>query len=370
MKKIGLLNENQRSKIVVLIPHHIAQLKNKVQVFVESGSGINAGFTDKDYEECGAVVLSSRDEVVEASEIILCFNHLPEIKTLEQKKTLFTFINVLYDFSPLAPFTGKNTDIYCLDLIPRTTLAQSMDVISSVAAISGYQAALTASEMLPSCVPMISSAGGTLRPAKFLILGSGVAGLQAIATAKRLGAVVKAFDVRRASKTEVESLGATFIDVEGAIENENAGGYAVEQSQNFLDKIETILHNEAVQADAIITTAKIPGKQAPLLLKEYSIKKMKPGSIIVDIAADTGGNCELTIKDEVYVKHNVTIYGKSSLISRSAKSSSILISGNYFAFINHFLDVETKEDAILESTKVIQDGTLVNQKLIEVIHQF
>lgn len=372
MKKIGLLKENQHNKIVVLIPKHIALLKYHALFFVESGAGLVAGFRDKEYEDAGAVIVQSRKEILEISDIILCFDELPELRQTDDKKTVIAFLNVLYDFSPLASFTGKKIDLYSLDLMPRTTLAQSMDILSSVASISGYQAVLTAAEMLPSCLPMITSAGGTLRPAKFLILGSGVAGLQAIATAKRMGAVVKAFDVRRASRIEVESLGAEFIEIEGAVENKNSGGYAVEQTQDYLDKIESVIHEEAIQADAIITTAKIPGKHAPLLLKEYSVKQMKPGSVIVDLAAETGGNCEITRKDEIHVQHEVTIIGISAIISRCSKSASILISGNYFAFISHLLANPNLagKDEILNQTKVIEDGLLINQKLVQLINQY
>jgi NAD(P) transhydrogenase subunit alpha len=372
MKKIGLINENQHNKIVVLIPKHVALLKYHALFFIESGSGLAAGFRDEEYEDAGAVILQSCNEVLEVSDIILCFDQLPEMAQTHDKKIVIAFLNVLYDFSPLASLTEKNIDLYSLDLMPRTTLAQSMDILSSVASISGYQAVLTAAELLPSCLPMITSAGGTLRPAKFLILGSGVAGLQAIATAKRMGAVVKAFDVRRASKTEVESLGAEFIEIDGALENKNSGGYAVEQTQDYLDKIESVIHEEAIQADAIITTAKIPGKRAPLLLKAYSVKQMKPGSVIVDLAAETGGNCELTKKDQIHVKHDVTIVGISSIISRCSKSASILISGNYFAFISHFLANPNLggKDEILNQTKVIEDGLLINQKLVQLINQY
>lgn len=372
MKKIGLINENQHNKIVVLIPKHVALLKDRALFFVESGSGLAAGFRDEEYEDFGAVIVQSRQEVIHASDIILCFDHLPEMTEISSKKTVLAFLNLLYNFSPLASFTGKKVDVYSLDLMPRTTLAQSMDILSSVASISGYQAALTAAEMLPSCLPMITSAGGTLRPSKFLILGSGVAGLQAIATAKRLGAVVRAFDVRKASKTEVESLGAEFIEIEGATENKNSGGYAVEQTQDYLDKIEAVIHDEAIQADAIITTAKIPGKHAPLLLKEHSVRQMKSGSVIVDLAAETGGNCELTKKDKIYVQHEVTIVGIISMISRCSKSASILISGNYYAFISHLLANPNTDgkDEILNQTKVIEDGVLINPKLVQLINQY
>ena len=224
MKKTGLLKGNPDSKIVVLVPQHVAKLKSQAEIFIESGAGKAAGFEDHEYEAAGARIVNSAYEVTELCDLILCYSELPKKLKSSQHKTVVSFLNVLYDFSPLTTLAGGEVDLYCLELMPRSTIAQSMDILSSVAAISGYQAMITAAGISLVSVPMMTSTGGTLRPAKVLIIGSGVAGLQAIATAKRLGAVVRAFDVRKASKTEVESLGAEFIDIDGAAENKQAGG--------------------------------------------------------------------------------------------------------------------------------------------------
>jgi NAD(P) transhydrogenase subunit alpha len=239
-----------------------------------------------------------------------------------------------------------------------------MDILSSVASILGYKAVLIASTISPITIPMISGAGGTLRPANVLILGAGVAGLQAIATAKRLGAIVRAFDVRKASKTDVESLGAKFIDIEGAVDSSKAGGYAVEQNKAYLEKVDEILFNEVINADIIIATAKIPGKRAPLLISEAAIKAMKPDSVIIDLAADTGGNSALTQKDKTIVTDNrISIVGDTRMLGKIAKSASFLLANNFSSFLKHYL-ANNDDDEILKATKVLTDGQVTNPRLI------
>lgn len=371
MKRIGLL-KNQHNNIVVLIPKHIAQISLHAKVYVESDAGAAIGYSDNDYVLAGAQIVANKQLLLAKCDVILTYNELPRKIDFSEKKTCITFLNLLFDFSPLEVLLGKNADVYSLDLMPRTSIAQSMDVLSSVAAISGYQAVLTAAHLLPTSVPMISSAGGTLRPARFLIIGSGVAGLQAIATAKRLGGIVKAFDVRKASQTEVESLGAEFIDIDGAIENKNSGGYAVEQTNDYLDRIERIIRSEASLSDVIITTAKIPGMRAPILISEETVNSMKPNSVIIDLAAETGGNCTLT-KPNITVLHNqVKIIGNTLIISDCAESASTLISGNYAAFIQHFIkhDSQNTQDEILLHTKAITAGEITNEKLNQLIDQY
>ena len=239
-----------------------------------------------------------------------------------------------------------------------------MDILSSVASILGYKAVLIASTISPITIPMISGAGGTLRPANVLILGAGVAGLQAIATAKRLGAIVRAFDVRKASKTDVESLGAEFIDIEGAMDSSSAGGYAVEQDKAYLDKVDEILFNEAVNADIIITTAKIPGKRAPILISKKAVDAMRPDAVIIDLAADTGGNCALTQKGKTIVTDKrITIVGDTRMLGKIAKSASFLLANNFASFLTHYL-ANDDNDEILNATKVITDGKVTNPRLV------
>ena len=326
MKKIGLLRENQHSNIAVLIPQNIRQLKTEAAFFIETNAGLASGYSDEDYAKAGATIVNSKQELIAIADVILSYSAAIGDEDVDTNKTFVGAYDVLNDYGTIVPFQKKGLSVYSLSLLPRTTIAQSMDILSSVASILGYKAVLIASTISPITIPMISGAGGTLRPANVLVLGAGVAGLQAIATAKRLGAIVRAFDVRKASKTDVESLGAEFIDIEGATDNSNAGGYAVEQDDAYLKKVDEILFNEAVKADIIITTAKIPGKKAPLLISEAAIKAMKPDSVIIDLAADTGGNSALTQKDKTIVTENrITIVGDTRMLGKIAKSASFLL---------------------------------------------
>ena len=366
MKKIGLLREDQHSNIAVLIPQNILQLKNHADFFIETNAGIASGYSDEDYIEAGATIVQSKRELIAIADLILVYTAVIENEEINSNKTFVGAYDVLNDYSTIIPFQKNGVDVYSLNLLPRTTIAQSMDILSSVASILGYKAVLIASTISPITIPMISGAGGTLPPANVLILGAGVAGLQAIATAKRLGAVVRAFDVRKASKTDVESLGAEFISVEGAVDNSSAGGYAVEQDKSYLEKVDEVLFNEIVRADIIITTAKIPGKRAPILITERAIKAMKSDAVIVDLAADTGGNCALTKKGETVVVNNrVTIVGDTRILGKVAKSASFLLANNFASFLKHYLaNNANNDDEILNATKVITDGKITNHRLI------
>lgn len=365
MVHIGVLKERSARKFTVLSPSGVERLKGKATVLVERGAGIRAGYTDQAYTEAGAQVVASAEQVVEEATIILSYDHPRMDGAPVAGKTYVGVFNFLWDPARANDYSDRGISVHSLDLIPRSTLAQSMDVLSSVASIAGYQAALLAAERLPSVVPMITSAGGTLRPAVFLIMGAGVSGLQAIATARRLGGVVKAYDVRTAAKQEVRSLGASFIEVEGAVDDKAAGGYATEQQEEFLERVRQRMIEEAALADVIITTAKIPGKKAPLLVTREMVENMKPGSVVVDLAATTGGNCELTRMDEVVEHGGVTIHGPSSIESDCAQSTSFVLSNNYTSFLNHLLKHEgdPKEDPILGATLVVEDGVLVNERI-------
>jgi NAD(P) transhydrogenase subunit alpha len=366
MQYLGVLREDNGSKIVAITPEGVGKLRKSFNILVENGAGEKAGFSDDMYVAAGAEIYHSRSGLVKNSDILVSFeSKLKAIKS-DKKKVFIGFFNVLNDSSIMLPFTNSYLDVYSLDLIPRTTLAQPMDVISSVASITGYQAVLLAAEISPIVVPMVTGAGGTLRPAKILILGAGVAGLQAIATAKRLGALVKAFDVRSSTKNEVESLGATFIKIEGAAENKEAGGYAIEQSEDYLKLIDQKIAEEAIDADIIITTAKIPGKKSPTLLSKTTVDKMKRGAVIIDLAAENGGNCELTTKNEITEYKGVQIVGFISLLNRCANSISSLISNNFSSFLNYYINhlEDEGENEILRATKVVADGKIINPKII------
>lgn len=247
---------------------------------------------------------------------------------------------------------------FSMDMIPRTTLAQSMDVLSSMASIAGYQAVLEAARYLPRYFPMMITAAGSLKPAKVLVLGAGVAGLQAIATARRLGAIVEAFDTRSAAKEEVLSLGARFIEVEGAREDKGAGGYAIEQSEDFLKRQREEVKSRAEKSDIIITTAQVRGRKAPTLVTRDTVENMRPGSVVVDLAASTGGNCELTQDNAVIVHKGVTIVGNSNLAALLPQDASFLFNNNVLNFMKLFIKegqlVLDKQNEIISQSLIIE----------------
>ncbi|MGB1040890.1 MAG: NAD(P) transhydrogenase subunit alpha [Flavobacteriales bacterium] len=369
MKKVGLLRDNKKSKIAVLSPENIKQLIDKADFYVETKAGKEAGYSDKDYEAAGAKIVDSRQGVIDVAEVLLTYSTSLDADTISSSKTFIGAYDVLGDFGTLIPFQKIGVNLYSLNLLPRTTIAQSMDVLSSAASILGYKAVLKAASLSTSTIPMITGAGGTLRPAKVLVLGAGVAGLQAIATAKRLGAVVRAFDVRAVAKTDVESLGAQFVDIEGAKDSSSAGGYAVEQSKEYQNKVEQILYKECIEADMIICTARIPGKKAPLLVSENALLNMKSGSVIVDLAADSGGNCAWsTLGKTIVTDNNITIVGDTNLLAKSSKAASFLLGNNFTSYLKHFLaNSENEEDEIINATRVITDGQVTNERIISEI---
>jgi len=246
-----------------------------------------------------------------------------------------------------------------MDMIPRTSLAQSMDVLSSMASIAGYQAVLSSLALLPRYAPMMITAAGSIKPSKVLVLGAGVAGLQAIATARRNGAMVEAFDTRTAVKEEVQSLGAKFVEVEGATDDKDAGGYAVEQSEDYKKRQGELIQEKAIGSDVVITTAQLRGRPAPLLITEDTIKAMKPGSVVVDLASSTGGNCALSQDGETIQAHGVTIIGDSSLFNRMPQDASTLYGNNIVNFLKHIVK-ENKID--LNSEDEILSKSLISKK--------
>ena len=261
---------------------------------------------------------------------------------------------------------------FSLDMTPRTTRAQAVDILSSMATIAGYRAVLVAASKLPNFFPMFMSASGTIKPSKVLILGAGVAGLQSLATSKKLGAVVEVFEVRKAVKEEVESLGGKFIEVEGAKDDASAGGYAVEQSEDYQKKQADLIHKHATQSNVVICTAQIPGKKAPLLIPKATVDAMKPGSVIIDMAAGSGGNCELTKKDETVIHNRVRIIGNSDYPSKMPVDASKMLGKNYLNFLDLMIDEEGKlkldfEDEILAGTCITKDGEIQNDRVKEVI---
>lgn len=354
--KIGVLSSDDRR--VAIIPETIKKFhKLGHEILVEKGAGEKAFCSDEQYEAAGAS-LHSRTDILSQSGILVSVAP-PDAKELSQ---LSEGTYVLSLFNPRMnkeignEIGGLPMKAFSLDMIPRTTIAQSMDILSSMASLAGYKAVLIAANHLPGYFPMLMTAAGTIPPARVLVLGAGVAGLQAIATAKRLGATVEAFDVRTAAKQEVESLGAKFVEVEGASDDKGAGGYAVQQTEDFQRKQKEVIHKHASKSDVIITTANIPGRKAPLLIEERTVKAMKAGSVIVDLAAITGGNCALTQNDQTVYENGVAIIGNSSLPSEMPLHASKLFSNNVFNFVQY---VWSEEQEVPDWENEIVSNTLI-----------
>ena len=368
---IGLLAEDgsRPEQRVALLPEHLATLKNLgvEHVLVEKGAGASATFSDAAYAEAGATIVSRAEAL--ACPLLLCI-HRPH--DAPQGATLVGGFNPLVDPAGAEALAAANTTAFSLDVIPRTTRAQAMDILSSMATVSGYRAVLLAATHLPRFFPLFMTAAGSIKPAKVLILGAGVAGLQAIATARRLGAVVEASDVRQAAKEEILSLGAKFVEVEGAVEDTGAGGYAVQQSAEFLERQQAEVQKRAAQADVIIATAQIPGRKAPLLISEETVALMRPGSVVVDLAASTGGNCAGSVDGETVYRHGVCLIGASNLATGLPADASKMFGKN----ILNFLPLLIREgalspdwdDELVTGTCVSRDGKVVHPRVLSLLN--
>lgn len=367
---VAILKESVNENRVVMLPEMAGQLvKMNVTVMVERTAGVNASASDKDYESAGAVI-NDKDIILSQADIILKINApaMEDIEKMKAEAVLLCIFQPLTNKEIVLKLLDKNITGFSLDTVPRTTRAQSMDILSSQATAGGYKAVLTAAMHLPKFFPMFMTAAGTIAPAKVLILGAGVAGLQAIATAKRLGAVIEVFDTRSAVKEEVQSLGAKFIEVEGAAEAASAGGYAVEQSKEYLEKQRLRIQEAAAKADVIITTAQIPGRKAPVLVTKDTIERMKPGSVIVDMAASTGGNCELTQNDKIVIHNQVTIIGNSNLPSTLPSDSSKMFGKNVMNFLKLIINKDGQlnlnfDDDIVKGTCITYHKEIVNDRV-------
>lgn len=364
---IGVLKEPSPETRVSILPEHIALFKKlNVDVLIEIGAGDNAFASDQKYAEAGAKVVPKED-VLNISDIILSIN-IPSADdiSLIQSKILLGNYQPLYHVNLMHALAEKKVTAFSIDMIPRTTRAQSMDVLSSQANIAGYKAVLLAANMFPKYFPMFMTAAGSIPPAKVLILGAGVAGLQAIATARRLGAIVEVFDTRPAVKEEVMSLGAKFIEVEGAADASEAGGYAVTQSEEFLQRQKMKIAESIAKSDIIITTAQIHGKKAPILITDDMLKSMKDGSVIIDLAAATGGNTSVTKNEETIKYNGVTIVGDSNLPASMPSDASKLYGKNIINFLQLIIDKEGKlnlnfDDDLVKETCITYDGKIVNE---------
>ncbi len=356
-KTIGIL-KTENDPRVCLLPKEVKRLTQelKINILFEPGLGSSLQITDEEYKQAGAQCYA-RELIFKNADTIVSINHTFSEVEMKGGCCFIGIFNPLFHDSKFAFYKKHAASVYSLDLLPRTTLAQSMDVLSSMASLAGYRAVIKASELYNGVFPMFTTAAGTLTPVKVLVLGAGVAGLQAIATARRLGAIVEAFDVRKSAGEEVRSLGATFIEVEGYTESSNAGGYAVEQSEEYQKKQKELIHNHIRSANIVISTANIPGKKAPILIETRSLEAMIPGSIIVDLAAEQGGNCELSINNQSIHHKGVTIIGNSSLSAEIPAASSKLLSNNYFSFLKYKQKAENQQDdPLLSACQILNEG--------------
>jgi len=360
---IGLLNEVDDDR-VALVPESIKRLESENnEVCVEKNAGRGAYVDDWEFKDAGAR-LESRETVIREAELFISLKPLAksDLSKLKEDSVVISLFEPFTYPERLKEYAKFPLTYFSLDMIPRITRAQTMDVLSSMASIAGYKAMILAARYLPRYFPMLTSAAGTIPPAKILVLGAGVAGLQAVATAKRLGGVVEVFDTRVAVKEEVESLAAKFVEVEGASEDASAGGYAVEQTEEYKRKQTEKIQERARASDIIVTTAQIRGKRAPLLISKETVNEMRPGSVIVDLATSSGGNCELSQDDKVVEKYDVTIVGNSNLASTMPVHASQLFSRNVYNYLkvlikdgNINLDFD---DEIINSSCIIHKGDI------------
>ena len=362
---IGILKEPQGENRVSALPEIASNfIKLNVNVCVEDNAGASAFASNEDYTKIGAKI-ASRNEVIASSDILLSIQQPTD--SIASKIILGVF-QPLFNFQKVKDWASQNNTVFSIDTIPRTTRAQAMDVLSSQANIAGYKAVLTAATEYSRYFPMFMTAAGSIAPAKMLILGAGVAGLQAIATAKRLGAVVEVFDTRPAVKEEVQSLGAKFVEVEGAADASAAGGYAVEQSEEYKQKQQQRIAESVAKADIIITTAQIPGKKAPILLTDAMIHSMRNGSIIIDLASATGGNTNFTKNNETNMVNGVKIIGNSNLASTMPSDASKMYGKNILNFLKLIIDKDGNinlnfEDELVKETCIAHGGKVTNERV-------
>jgi proton-translocating NAD(P)+ transhydrogenase subunit alpha len=370
--KIAVLREPAGETRAALVPESVrALVAPTVTVHIESGAGDAAGAIDADYVAAGAAIERDTTKLLELADVLLCVNRPSDdaVAQLHAGAAVIGFLRPLDEPDALVQLIERGLIAFAMELIPRSTRAQSMDALSSMATIVGYKSVLLAAERLPRMFPLLMTAAGTIAPAKVLVLGAGVAGLQAIATARRLGAVVEGYDVRAAAGEHVRSLGARFLQVDlGGIQTEDAGGYAVELTEEALSRGRDLIAEHARSADVIITSAQVPGRRAPLLVTEEAVAGMKPGSVIVDLAGSTGGNCAASMPGETVVRDGVVIMSPLNLAATVPVHASQLYSRNVTAFLKLLIDDKGElnidlSDAIVGSTCVLNRGEVVNTRV-------
>ena len=355
---IGVLKET--CKRVALSPAVCKKIKDSLgmPVSVESGAGLNAGFSDLAYE--GSAAISSKSEILKNCKILVSVNppDKDSLGSLPKGTILLSMFEPYNNPAVVGELKSADLQAFSLDMIPRSTLAQAVDVLSSMASLAGYQAIVLGATEMSRVIPMLTTAAGTIKPANVLIIGAGVAGLQAIATGRRLGAKVSAFDVRSSSKEDVQRLGAKFVEVEGAKYDAGAGGYAIQQSEEFIQRQKDEIHKFASNADIIVTTAQLRGKKAPILIEDRTIAAMKPGSVIIDLAQKTGGNTTFTKAGKITTDNGIIVVGDSDLADNIPEHASELLANNYFNFLKLFI----KEGSInIDMANPILENSLITK---------
>jgi NAD(P) transhydrogenase subunit alpha len=369
---IAVLNESGASEArVALMPDSVQKLvAAKASVSIEQGAGLGAARTDDDYANAGAKILSDRNALLAEADVLVVVSRpaADDLRRMKKGAVVLGFLRPLDEPAALIPALEQGLTTFSMELVPRITRAQAMDALSSMATVAGYKAVLLGADRIPRMFPLLMTAAGTVPPARVLVLGAGVAGLQAIATARRLGAVVEAYDVRAAAGEQVKSLGATFLDVDlGGIQTEDKGGYAVELSEEALKRGRDLVAEHAKNADVIVTTAQVPGRRAPLLMDEAAVKGMKRGSIVIDLAGATGGNVVGSKADEEVELDGVTILAPTNLPATVPVHASQLYSRNVTSFLNLLikdgeLNLDMNDDVIGPSC-VTHEGKWMNQRV-------
>ncbi len=359
---------------VGLVPALVPSLtKAGLEILVERGAGESAGFPDADYERQGARIVADRNQLFAAADVILQLQGLGAGEdSLRPGQILLGLLNPLGAVEAVPVLARKGVTAFALELLPRISRAQPMDALTSMATIAGYKAALLAADSLPKLFPMMITAAATITPARVLVVGAGVAGLQAIATCRRLGAVVEAYDVRPDVKRQVETLGARFLELELETEDaEGEGGYARVMDEEFYRRQRELMTRAVAESDVVITTAAVPGKRAPLLITEEAVKRMQTGSLIIDLAAESGGNCALTRLGETVEAHGVTILGPSNLAATIPHHASQMFAGNATAFLHNLMENGEMrlnlEDPIIRDTLLTHEGEVVSPRVRELL---
>jgi len=366
---------------VALTPVVVPMLaKAGLEVIIEAGAGVSAGYPDAQYQEKGAKLVPDRASVFGQSDIVVQVlghgandkNGANDLPLMRRGQVLVAFLRPLAAPEAVQQVAQTGVTAFSVELMPRTTRAQSMDALSSMASIAGYKAVVLVANVLPRIFPMMTTAAGTITPSRILVIGAGVAGLQAIATAKRLGAVVSAYDVRPAVKEQVQSLGGRFVELPlETTDAQDARGYAKAQDEAFYAKQRELLGKVIAESDAVISTAVVPGKKAPILVTEAMVKGMAPGSVILDLAAERGGNCELTRAGETVVAHSVTIVGPINLASSAPYHASQMYARNLTSFLTNLVkdgNVRPPEsDEIIRETLLTQGGEVINARVREML---